>query len=91
MIRAIDHGKHVILMNAELDGTVGPLLKQRAAAKGVVFTNADGDQPGVTMNLYRYVRGLGITPVVCGNIKGLQDEYRTPTTPPREFPDEGAD
>lgn len=80
VIRAIDHGKHVILMNAELDGTVGPLLKQRAAAKGVVFTNADGDQPGVTMNLYRYVRGLGITPVVCGNIKGLHDPYRNPTT-----------
>ena len=80
VIRAIDHGKHVILMNAELDGTVGPLLKQRAEAKGVVFTNADGDQPGVTMNLYRYVRGLGITPVVCGNIKGLHDPYRNPTT-----------
>jgi Predicted homoserine dehydrogenase len=77
---AIENGKHVILMNAELDGTVGPLLKRRADKAGVVYTNADGDQPGVTMNLYRFVRGIGVRPVLCGNIKGLHDPYRTPTT-----------
>jgi predicted homoserine dehydrogenase-like protein len=77
---AIAHRKHVILMNAELDGTVGALLKQRADEAGVVYTNADGDQPGVMMNLYRFVRGIGIRPVVCGNIKGLHDPYRTPET-----------
>jgi predicted homoserine dehydrogenase-like protein len=77
---AIDNGKHSIVMNAELDGTVGPLLKHKADAKGVVYTNADGDQPGVIMNLYRFVRGIGVTPVLCGNIKGLQDPYRTPQT-----------
>jgi predicted homoserine dehydrogenase-like protein len=32
------------------------------------------------MNLYRFVRSIGLTPLVCGNIKGLQDRYRTPTT-----------
>jgi predicted homoserine dehydrogenase-like protein len=73
-------GKHIILMNAELDGTVGPLLKHRADKAGVVFTNVDGDQPGVIMNLYRFVAGIGVRPVLCGNIKGLQDPYRTPTT-----------
>ncbi len=77
---AIDNRKHVILMNAELDGTVGPLLKRRADAKGVIYTNVDGDQPGVTMNLYRFVRGLGVRPVLCGNIKGLHDPHRNPTT-----------
>ncbi|TXL76759.1 NAD(P)-dependent oxidoreductase [Vineibacter terrae] len=77
---AIENGKHAILMNAELDGTVGPLLKQRADAAGVVYTNVDGDQPGVTMNLYRFVCGIGVRPVLCGNIKGLHDPYRNPTT-----------
>jgi len=79
-VAAIKAGKHLIQMNAELDGTVGPLLARRAAAAGVVYTNADGDQPGVTMNLFRFVRGIGIRPVVCGNIKGLHDPYRTPKT-----------
>ncbi len=77
---AIAHAKHVVMMNAELDSTVGPILKTRADKAGVVLTNVDGDQPGVLMNLYRFVKGIGVKPVLCGNIKGLQDPYRTPTT-----------
>jgi predicted homoserine dehydrogenase-like protein len=77
---AIEHGKHVVLMNAELDGTVGWALRERAARAGVVVTSADGDQPGVTMNLYRFVTGIGVRPVLCGNVKGLHDPYRNPTT-----------
>ena len=79
-LEAIEHGKHVILMNAELDGTVGPILKRHADRAGVVLTNADGDQPGVQLNLYRFVKSIGVRPVLCGNIKGLHDPYRNPTT-----------
>lgn len=77
---AIKNRKHLILMNAELDGTVGPILKVYADRAGIVITNADGDQPGVIMNLYRFAKGLTVTPVLCGNIKGLHDPYRNPTT-----------
>ena len=77
---AIANGRHMVTMNAELDGTVGPLLKRKADAAGVIFSACDGDQPGVQMNLYRFVRSIGLTPLLCGNIKGLQDPYRTPTT-----------
>lgn len=80
VMAAIDHGKHVILMNAELDATLGPILKVHADKAGVVITNADGDQPGVIMNLFRYVEGIGCRPVLAGNMKGLQDAYRTPET-----------
>lgn len=80
VMRAITHGKHVVMMNAELDSTLGPILKVYADKAGVVVTNADGDQPGVIVNLYRFVRGIGVRPVLCGNIKGLQDPYRNPTT-----------
>lgn len=79
-VAAIERGLPVVTMNAELDGTVGPLLAHRARAAGVVLTGADGDQPGVQANLLRFVKGIGVTPLVAGNIKGLQDEYRTPTT-----------
>ena len=79
-LEAINNGKHVVLMNAELDGTLGPLLKNYADKAGVIYTNADGDQPGVIMNLFRFVKGIGVKPVLCGNIKGLQDPYRNPTT-----------
>jgi predicted homoserine dehydrogenase-like protein len=79
-LEAIEHRKHVVLMNAEVDGTIGPILKTYADRAGVVLTSADGDQPGVMMNLYRFVRGVGVKPVLCGNIKGLHDPYRNPTT-----------
>lgn len=79
-LSAIRNGKHIIMMNAEVDGTVGPILKVYADQAGVVYTNADGDQPGVIMNLYRFVKSLGVKPVLCGNIKGLHDPYRNPTT-----------
>ncbi len=79
-LTAIENGKHVVLMNAELDGTIGPILKVYADKAGVVITNADGDQPGVTMNLYRFVKSIGVRPLLCGNIKGLHDPYRNPTT-----------
>ncbi|MCH4565450.1 NAD(P)-dependent oxidoreductase [Halomonas sp. EGI 63088] len=80
VLTAIESGKDVIQMNAELDGTIGPILKTKADEAGVIYTFADGDQPGVQMNLYRFVSGLGVTPVLCGNIKGLHDPHRNPTT-----------
>ncbi|MFN6461652.1 MAG: NAD(P)H-dependent oxidoreductase [Nostoc sp. DedVER02] len=80
IMEAIAHCKHVIMMNAELDGTIGPILKVYADKAGVILTACDGDQPGVQMNLYRFVKSIGLTPLLCGNIKGLQDPYRNPTT-----------
>lgn len=80
VMSAIAHHKHIILMNAELDGTIGPILKVYADRAGVILSACDGDQPGVEMNLYRFVKSIGLTPLLCGNIKGLQDPYRNPTT-----------
>jgi predicted homoserine dehydrogenase-like protein len=80
VLDAIRNDKHVVLVNAELDATVGPVLKQRAQDAGVVVTNTDGDEPGVTMNLLRYVRTIGLHPVLAGNVKGFIDPHRTPET-----------
>ncbi len=79
-LQAIENKKHIVLINAELDATLGPILKSYADQAGVVYTQTDGDQPGVIMNLIRYVRGLGMTPVLAGNIKSVFDKYRTPAT-----------
>ncbi len=79
-MKTIENRKHIILMNAELDATVGPILKVYGDRAGVIVTNADGDQPGAMMNLLRFVKTIGYDPVLAGNIKGLQDHYRTPET-----------
>ena len=77
---AIQGGQHVVMLNAELDGVIGPILHKQARAAGVVYTGCDGDQPGVQMNLIRFVEGIGARPLVAGNIKGMLDYYRNPET-----------
>ncbi|MGI8829873.1 MAG: NAD(P)H-dependent oxidoreductase [Candidatus Limnocylindria bacterium] len=79
-VAAIDAKKHLVLVNAELDATVGPLLKVRADEAAVVITNADGDEPGVAMNIVRFVEMVGVRPVMAGNVKGFLDQHRTPDT-----------
>jgi len=79
-MEAFKHGKDVVLMNAELDATIGPILQVYARRHDVILSACDGDEPGVQMNLVRWVKGLGLIPRVVGNIKGLQDPYRNPTT-----------
>lgn len=80
VLQAIKHGKHIILMNVELDATLGPILKVRADRAGVIYSNSDGDEPGVAMNMIRFVKSIGLNPMVAGNLKGLYDPYRTPET-----------
>ncbi|HKE93130.1 MAG TPA: SAF domain-containing protein [Povalibacter sp.] len=77
---AFAHRKPVVLVNAELDSLIGPVLKARADAAGVVLTHTDGDEPGVAMTLFRYCQTVGLKPVAAGNIKGMVDYYRNPDT-----------
>ena len=80
VLDAFDHGKHVVLVNAELDSLLGPIIKAKADKAGVVVTHTDGDEPGVAMTLLRYLRTTGLRPVAAGNIKGMVDYYRNPET-----------
>ncbi|MEM1439239.1 MAG: NAD(P)-dependent oxidoreductase [Pseudomonadota bacterium] len=80
VLEAIRHGKHTVALNCEMDATVGPLLKAYADAQGVVYSNTDGDEPGVATNLARYVSTIGLEVVGAGNLKGFYDVHRTPET-----------
>ncbi len=80
ILEAFQFGKSVVLMNAEVDATLGPILQVHARKHGVILSACEGDEPGAQMNLFRWVKGLGLIPRVMGNVKGLQDPYRNPTT-----------
>lgn len=80
ILEAYKYGKPVVLMNAEVDATIGPILQVYARKHNVILSACEGDEPGLQMNLYRWVKGLGLIPRVIGNVKGLQDPYRNPTT-----------
>jgi predicted homoserine dehydrogenase-like protein len=80
LLEAFRHGKPAVLMNAEVDSVIGPILRVYAREHGVILSACEGDEPGLQLNLYRWVVGLGLIPRVIGNVKGLQDPYRNPTT-----------
>ena len=60
--RAIENGKHVVVVNIESDVAVGPMLRRLADKAGVVYTEGDGDQPSLIKGLCDWadVLGLGV-------------------------------
>ena len=81
-IAAIDNGKHVIMVNVEADCMVGPLLQRRAAAAGVVYSMAYGDQPALISELVDWCRTVGFEVVGAGKGTKYLPEYHysTPDT-----------
>jgi predicted homoserine dehydrogenase-like protein len=77
-LACIRNGRHFVSLNAEADATVGCALKQEADRAGVVYTNSDGDQPGVLMRLIEYCRALGFEVRAAVNCKGFMDIHATP-------------
>ena len=76
---AIKAGRNFIA-NPETDATAGAALKALADKAGVVYSGADGDEPGVIMNLYNYVSLLGLEIVAAGKFKGYLNHFATPAT-----------
>jgi predicted homoserine dehydrogenase-like protein len=64
--RAIAAGKHVVMVNVEADALAGPLLAREAAAAGVVYTLAYGDQPALVCELVEWARMCGFDVVAAG-------------------------
>lgn len=58
--RAIQVGMHVVMVTKETDSVVGPLLRRKAQAAGVVYTAVDGDQPSLLIKLVSWARELGL-------------------------------
>jgi predicted homoserine dehydrogenase-like protein len=65
-LRAIEAGRHVVMVNVEADALVGPLLARRAEAAGVVYTLAYGDQPALICELVEWARVSGFEVVCAG-------------------------
>ncbi len=65
-LAAIDHGKHVVMVNVEADALAGPLLAKRAREKGVVYSMAWGDQPALSCEHVDWARSCGFEVVAAG-------------------------
>ncbi len=65
-LTAIEHGKHVVMVNVEADVLAGPLLARRAAAAGTVYSLAWGDQPALVSEHVDWARACGFRVVCAG-------------------------
>ncbi|MBN9236782.1 MULTISPECIES: NAD(P)H-dependent oxidoreductase [Phyllobacteriaceae] len=82
-LSAMEHGKHLVMMNVEADVTIGCLLKREADRLGVVYSLGAGDEPSSCMELIEFVSALGCTVVAAGkgknnplNHDAVPDDYR---------------
>jgi predicted homoserine dehydrogenase-like protein len=79
-VTALEHGKHLVMMNAEADLLFGPYLMRLAQDQAVVYTSCDGDQHGVITRLIHELQFWDFELVMAGNMKGFLDRYANPTT-----------
>ncbi len=68
-MQAMEHGKHVVMMNVEADVTIGAYLRRQADRAGVVYTLGAGDEPSSAMELVNFVSALGYPIVAAGKGK----------------------
>lgn len=80
---AMEHGKHLVMMNVEADVTIGPYLKSEADRLGVVYSVGAGDEPSSCMELIEFASALGYRIVSAGkgknnplNHDAVPDDYR---------------
>ena len=66
---AMEHGKHIVMMNVEADVTIGPYLKSQAERLGVVYSLGAGDEPSSCMELIEFTSALGLEIVAAGKGK----------------------
>jgi predicted homoserine dehydrogenase-like protein len=82
-LTAMEHGKHLVMMNVEADVTIGPYLKAQADRLGVVYSVGAGDEPSSCMELIEFATALGYRIVSAGkgknnplNHDAVPDDYR---------------
>ncbi|MEM9781437.1 MAG: Gfo/Idh/MocA family oxidoreductase [Pseudomonadota bacterium] len=65
-LAAIAAGRHVVMVNVEADVLAGPALAVRAAAAGVVYSMAYGDQPALVAEMVDWARATGFRVAAAG-------------------------
>jgi predicted homoserine dehydrogenase-like protein len=78
-LMAMEHGKHLVMMNVEADVTIGAYLQREAKRLGVVYTLGAGDEPSSCMELINFVQSLGYPIIAAG--KGKNNPLNIDATP----------
>jgi predicted homoserine dehydrogenase-like protein len=74
-LKAIEHGKHIVMVNVEADALAGPLLARKARSAGVVYSLAWGDQPALICEHVDWARACGLKVVAAGKGTRYEPHY----------------
>ena len=74
-LKAIEHGKHIVMVNVEADALAGPLLARKAKAAGVVYSLAWGDQPALICEHVDWARACGFKVIAAGKGTRYEPHY----------------
>jgi predicted homoserine dehydrogenase-like protein len=77
--KAIENGKHIVMVNVEADALAGPLLARRAREAGVVYSLAWGDQPALVCEHVDWARACGFKIVAAGKGTRYHPTYHQST------------
>lgn len=78
-LRAMEAGKHLVMMNVEADVTIGAYLRREADRLGVVYSLGAGDEPSACMELIEFASAMGHR-IVCAG-KGKNNPLNIDATP----------
>jgi len=78
-LAAIDHGKHIVMVNVEADALAGPLLARKAKAANVVYSLAWGDQPALICEQVDWARACGFKVIAAGKGTRYEPHYHQST------------
>ncbi len=66
VLACCENRKHIVMVNVEADALAGPLLAQRAAEAGIVYSLAYGDQPALICEMVDWARSAGFQVIAAG-------------------------
>lgn len=78
-LEALRSKKHLVLLNVEVDITIGPVMYQLFKNAGLVYTGSAGDEPAATLELVEFAQTMGLEVLVAG--KGKNNPFHPLSNP----------
>ncbi|GAA4712152.1 NAD(P)H-dependent oxidoreductase [Brevibacillus fulvus] len=78
-LEALRSKKHLVLLNVEVDITIGSIMHQLFRSAGIVYSGSAGDEPAATLELYEFAKTMGLEVLVAG--KGKNNPFLPDATP----------
>ncbi len=68
-LEALRSRKHLVLLNVEVDITIGSYMNQLFNSAGLVYSGSAGDEPAAIVELYEFAKTMGLEVVAAGKGK----------------------